>query len=96
MVTHKLPLLLFTSFFHYFSRHKDFVVREAEFLTSEWDVADAMRLLDLAGGDAAFVADPADEQRLSIFRLASGEGARGDVGAACGDPVVGPSDQNLE
>lgn len=81
--------------FQYSLRHEDFVFRETELLSSEGDVADAVGLLHLAGGQTAFVVDAADVKRLTVFGLSSGERSRGYVRAICAHPVVGPTDQNL-
>lgn len=76
-------------------KHKDFVVGEAELLTAEGDVADAVGLLHFAGGDAALMADSAYEEGLAIFTLAAREGARRNVGAAGWDPVGGAANEYL-
>lgn len=75
--------------------HEDFVVRESEFLSTEGDVADAVGLLDFAGGEAALVVDAAHVQRLAVFRISAGECSRGHVGAVCAHPVVGAAHQHL-
>lgn len=76
----------------WFLRHEDFIVREPEFLASERDVADAMWLLHLAGGDTAFVADSANEQGLAVLSFSSGESVGRYVGAVSRNPVVGAAD----
>lgn len=75
--------------------HEDFVFGETQFLSCEGDVADAVGLLHLAGGQAAFVVDAADVKRLAVLGLSAGERSRGHVRAICAHPVVGPTDQNL-
>lgn len=71
---------------------QDLVVGEAELLSAEGDVADAVRLLHLAGGQAALVARAAHEQRLAVLGLAAGERVGRDVAPAGGRPAVGAAD----
>lgn len=76
--------------------HEDFVFGEAELLSTEGDVAHSVRLLHLAGGEAALMVHAAHEQGLAIFRLTAGERAGRHVGATSAHPVVGAANQHLE
>lgn len=60
---------------------------ESQFLATERDVADAVRLLNLSGGDGALVVDASDEQRFALAGLAGRDGLRRHLVAGDGHPL---------